>query len=458
MPPSLDQAADAPRRVAKVGESWLPSRYWRAQRESDTRGPRMMVTEGRPVAPVHGPDEPAGHLASSDVAAARLPAGQFVRVTRISSYIFLIAALAIVTLFGGQTQPTVYSLLALGLFLTVLFQDILPLTTFGRLRVPLEAIIALSYLIVLLVLTGGRDSPYFFGFALLLFAGALSADGPWPSVLTIATAAAYLAGVLIAPGGLPLDNTGVGVVTFNVIAFGLVAYVAAAIGREQRRGREEALRLSRFDSLTGLPNRAYFQAVMEQEILRASRTGRAFGLLMIDLDGLKAANDRFGHASGDRLIQAVADVLRGDTRATDLAARYAGDEFVLILPETDLAGALLVAEKVRVDIARIALPHDGALIRTSASIGLVTYPDDGRTSTELVRRADLAMYEAKRRGKDQIVRYARQPAAEAPRSSSPSQPRPARRSLGGVARRRDAAGAAARVPPQSPGPAPWEES
>ena len=113
----------------------------------------------------------------------------------------------------------------------------------------------------------------------------------------------------------------------------------AAIGREQRRAREEALRLSRSDSLTGLPNRAHFQSVIEQEILRASRTGRPFGLLMIDLDGLKAANDRFGHASGDRLIQAVADVLRGDTRATDLAARYAGDEFVLLLPETGLAGA-----------------------------------------------------------------------------------------------------------------------
>jgi diguanylate cyclase (GGDEF)-like protein len=157
---------------------------------------------------------------------------------------------------------------------------------------------------------------------------------------------------------------------------------------------------------------------------------------MLDLDGLKAANDRFGHDSGDRLLQAVAEILRGDVRVTDVAARYAGDEFVLLLPETDLAGALRVAEKVRVDISRLALPHNGSLIRTSASIGVVSYPDDGRTFAELMRRADLAMYEAKRRGRDQIVHYMRETTMAAPP--------PAR------------ATAAPAVPPQSPGPAPWE--
>lgn len=382
----------------------------------------MTVTDGRPFPPPHGPEGAADRLASSNAPGARAALAQYVRVTRITSYIFLIAALAIVTLFGGATQSTVYALLALGLFLAVFFQDILPTQLLGRWRVPLEVLLALAYLTVLLYLTGGRTSPYFFGYALLLFAGALLADGLWPAVLMLATAAAYLAGVLIAPDSLPLDQAAVGVVSFNVVAFMLVAYVAAAIGREQRRAREEAIQRWRSDALTGLPNRVHFEAQIEQEILRASRTGRPFGLLMVDLDGLKAANDRFGHASGDQLIQAVADVLRGDTRATDLAARYAGDEFVLLLPETDLAGALQVAEKVRVDIARLALPHDGALIRTSASIGLVTYPDDGRASSELVRRADMAMYEAKRRGKDQIVHYARH------------------------------------VPPRSPGPAPWEAS
>jgi diguanylate cyclase (GGDEF)-like protein len=134
---------------------------------------------------------------------------------------------------------------------------------------------------------------------------------------------------------------------------------------------------------------------------------------MFDLDGLKAANDRFGHASGDTLLRAVADTLRGDIRVTDVAARWGGDEFVMLLPETDLKGAMLVADKVRIDIGRLALPHDGLVIRTSASIGLVTYPDDGRSSTELMRGADLAMYEAKRRGRNQVVRFAREPKQDA---------------------------------------------
>ncbi len=195
---------------------------------------------------------------------------------------------------------------------------------------------------------------------------------------------------------------------------GLATYVAWVFGREQRRARDDALRLSRFDSLTSLYSRSFFTSNVEREIPRAARSGRPFALMMLDLDGLKAANDRFGHEWGDRLLQAVADVLRGDVRVTDVAARYAGDEFVLLLPETDISGALRVAEKIRVDIARLALPHNGSLIRTSASIGLVTYPDDGRTWAELMRRADLAMYEAKRRGRDQIVHYARAGAAGAP--------------------------------------------
>jgi hypothetical protein len=109
----------------------------------------------------------------------------------------------------------------------------------------------------------------------------------------------------------------------------------------------------------------------------------------------------------------VADTLRGDIRVTDVAARWGGDEFVLLLPETDLTGAMLVADTVRIDIGRLALPHGGLVIRTSASIGLVTYPDDGKSSTELMRRADLAMYEAKRRGRDQVVRFAREAKQEA---------------------------------------------
>ena len=336
-----------------------------------------------------------------------IPADLFHRVVRVVSFLFIVSVLFIETVTGAP-RPSVYALMAVGAFGIVLFQDLLPLRILRKWRLRLEAGAAIVFITVLVIITGGYMSPYFLGYLLVLGAASLWASGYGPTIIALVTAAAYLVAIFVSSGLAVATPDEAGRVAFNLIALGLVTYLAGVIGREQRHAREEALRLSRFDSMTGLHSRDYFQTAVDQEILRASRTGRQFGLVMIDLDGLKAANDRFGHQSGDRLLQAVADVLRGDVRATDIAARYGGDEFVLMLPETDLPGALRVADKVRVDIARLALAHEGALIRTSASVGVVTFPDDGRAAAELMRRADLAMYEAKRRGRDQVVRYARE--------------------------------------------------
>ena len=336
-----------------------------------------------------------------------LPAALYQRMTRVVSFTFIGSAMVLAVVSGALDQTAIIVLLAFGLILIELFQDVLPAAALGRWRLPLEAAIVLVFVTLLIGMTGGHESPYFFGYILLVGAAAMSASDIGAAVLAIISSLAYVGVVIVDAGSVPLTPVDLGQVAFNLIAIALVMYVASVIGREQRRARDEALRLSRHDSLTALHSRDYFTTELEQEILRAARTGRSFAVAMMDLDGLKAANDRFGHDWGDNLLRAVADVLRGDIRVTDVAARYGGDEFVLMLTETDLSGAILVAEKVRVDISRIALPHNGAVIRTSASFGIVTFPQDGRTSAELLRRADLAMYEAKRRGRDQIVRFAR---------------------------------------------------
>ena len=352
-----------------------------------------------------------------------LPAALYQRMTRVVSFMFIGSAMAIVVLTGSADETAIIVLLAFGLIMIELFQDVLPPSTLGRWRLPIEAAVVLVFLTVLIAMTGGHDSPYFFGYILLVGAAALSAEDLGAAILAVVSSVAYIAAVLFASGAAPLASADFGLVAFNLVAIALVMYVGSIIGREQRRAREEALRLSRFDSLTTLHSRDYFMSELEQEILRATRTGRPFAVAMLDLDGLKAANDRFGHDWGDNLLRAVADVMSGDIRVTDVAASYGGDEFVLMLPETDLSGAILVAEKVRVDISRVALPHNGAVVRTSASIGIVTFPDDGRSSAELMRRADLAMYEAKRRGRDQIVRFARDtgPAPSAPPTRAQAQ-------------------------------------
>ena len=386
-------------------------------------------------------------LASSQA----LPTALYRRMTRVVSFMFIASALAITVLTAAQDQTSILVLLAFGLIAIELFQDVLPATALGSLRVPVEAASSLLFVTVLVGITGGHASPFFFGYILLVGAAALTASRITSTLLAMATSIAYVAAVAVASGGSPLTTEDLGRVAFNLIAIALVMYAASVIGREQRRAREEALRLSRFDSLTTLHSRDYFLSVLEQEIRRASRSGRSFAIAMLDLDGLKAANDRFGHEWGDNLLRALADVLRGDIRATDTAARYGGDEFVLLLTETDLDGAILVAEKVRVDISRVALPHDGAVVRTSVSIGIVTFPEDGRTSTELMRRADLAMYEAKRRGRDQIVRFARDGSSPATRASEATHgPQREPGSASGPATRSGA------VPAASPGEAPWE--
>jgi diguanylate cyclase (GGDEF)-like protein len=322
----------------------------------------------------------------------------------VVSYLFIGSALIVVTVAGEPArQALLYIVLAMGALLIVVGQDLLPMSLLGRWRPAIEAGAVLGFLTLLVMLTGGYVSPFFIGYVLLLAGTSLWAQGVGPYVLALAAIGMYVFGVAVSPDGLPQPAWGQ--VGFNIVALALTSYVASVIGREQRRAHDAALRLSRFDPLTELHSRSHFGVALEQEILRSARSGRPFSLLMLDLDGLKPVNDRFGHDSGDRLLRGIADVIRGAIRVTDVAARYGGDEFIVILPETDGAGAVRVAEKLRRDIAQLALPENGQMIRSTVSIGLVSYPTDGRSGGELLRRADAAMYEAKRRGRDRTVHY-----------------------------------------------------
>jgi diguanylate cyclase (GGDEF)-like protein len=373
-------------------------------------------------------DQPDMPLSASEQA---LSQGLYQRVTRVVSQLFVLSGLIFVTSAGElERQPLLVIWLTIGLLLVVVGQDLLPTHLLGRLRAPVEAGFVLAFLTVLVALTGGYTSPFFLGYVLVLAGASLWAQGIGPFILALAAFASYVTAVLLAPEGLPQDDWVT--VGFNLVALALTSYVASVIGREQRRAHEAALRLSRFDGLTGLHSRSHFNITIEQEILRSARSGRPFGLLMFDMDGLKPVNDRYGHASGDRLLRGVADVIRGAIRVTDIASRYGGDEFIVILPETDAPGALRVAEKLRRDIAQLSLPENGQMIRSTVSIGLVSFPDDGRTAAELLRRVDAAMYEAKRRGRDQIVSYqvlgSPQPVPMGPARSMPprqSGPQPA---------------------------------
>jgi diguanylate cyclase (GGDEF)-like protein len=333
-----------------------------------------------------------------------VPPGAYDRVVRIVSWVFILATTTIVAVTGlwSESHAAIFALLAAaGLFVLVV-HDLLPAGALGTAKFVLEGSVAITFATLLVVLTGRDQSPFFFTFPLIVGGAALVVSPRVTLALASAACLAYI--VAIAPpgsAGIPPET--VAIVGINVTALVLLAYVAMVIAREQRRARDAAIRLSTIDPLTGLFNRTFFFAAVEREIARSARSGRGFCLLMMDLDELKMINDRHGHFFGDRVLRGVGEVIRANGRKIDTAARYGGDEFVVVLPETDPTGAYVLAEKIRLGVSDLSVEISGTVLQPSVSIGVVSYPDDGTTSDELMITADSSMYRSKRAGKNRVT-------------------------------------------------------
>ncbi len=176
---------------------------------------------------------------------------------------------------------------------------------------------------------------------------------------------------------------------------------ASALESALRFKRVEALSVT--DDLTQLYNSRYLNQVLRRETKRASRSGRPLSLLFVDLDGFKTVNDTHGHLFGSRALVEAATIIRGSARETDVVARFGGDEFALVLPDTGGEGAFAVGERIRERVAAFRfLAHDRLDIRLTASVGVATLPDAAVSAEELVQAADKAMYQVKQSGKNGI--------------------------------------------------------
>ncbi|HSK94398.1 MAG TPA: GGDEF domain-containing protein [Candidatus Angelobacter sp.] len=301
---------------------------------------------------------------------------------------------------GGQ--GAIFLLGAAAVVAVVLFHELGGARRAPFLR-PAELVVAVALIGGLLALTGFASSPFAMLFALVAVAAAL-AYGPRAGLAAAGLATLAYAGVLLADPRLatygPEDALRL---SLGLVATWLLAFVAIAYAAHLRRSMAQAITLSQTDPLTGLSNRSQLHATLEREVSRTRRSDRGFCVLMIDLDGLKAINDTAGHLRGDEVLRAIGAIITGSIRAVDSAYRFGGDEFVVLLPETDIIGAFVVAEKIRIGAEEVGSTIvAGAEPVTSVSIGLVSHPEDGVSADELMIAADRAMYQAKRLGKNQI--------------------------------------------------------
>jgi diguanylate cyclase (GGDEF)-like protein len=334
-----------------------------------------------------------------------VPVLTYDRVVRVVAWTFLLTATAIVAVTGlwPETQAAILLLLAFSGLFVIVIHELLPSDALGAAKFVVEGSVAITVATLLVALTGGVESPFFFTFPLIVGGAALVVSPTITVALAAAASAGYVLAVMVGSPSGSLGPASTATVGVNLVALILLAYVAMVIAREQRRARDAAIRLSTVDPLTGLFNRTFFFAAMEREIARCARSGRGFCLLMMDLDELKLINDRLGHFEGDRILRGVGGVISQGVRRIDTASRYGGDEFVVLLPETDPTGAFVLAEKIRIGVGALGVDLPGNGSRPSLSIGVVSYPEDGRNSDELIISADGAMYASKRAGKDRVT-------------------------------------------------------
>ncbi|MCC6208637.1 MAG: GGDEF domain-containing protein [Gammaproteobacteria bacterium] len=283
-----------------------------------------------------------------------------------------------------------------------------------RWKLALETWAMIAFISVLLWHTGKVESPLFNLYLLVIIACALTL-GKLVTLMEVA---------LISCWYLFMGYSAYGTEVFSLQTFSelmstfgpflLVAYLTTMLSADMHHAKRRIVSISETDELTGLPNMRAFKSLHEREMKRYGRYGHPFSLMMIDTDGLKEVNDRYGHEAGNRLIIMVANTIGERMRDADTLARYGGDEFVLLLPETSTGQVLDVAERIRTAVENCSFDERGARVSTTVSIGIATCPDDAINTHELMDKADAALYQSKNGGRNRTTAWRKPPPLQAP--------------------------------------------
>ena len=178
-----------------------------------------------------------------------------------------------------------------------------------------------------------------------------------------------------------------------------------ALALRRVRLYQDIERLAITDSLTEAHTRRYVMEHFEEECLRAQAHKTHVAFLMVDIDFFKSYNDKYGHLTGDQLLREIALVIKAHIREIDIIGRYGGEEFCVVLPDTDYSGAGYVAERIRLAVAEATIKAYDTTTKATVSIGISVYPQDGKKLSELIDKADWALYRAKQQGRNQVCAF-----------------------------------------------------
>jgi len=323
---------------------------------------------------------------------------------------WLLLVLVLVYEVFGDTDPDTQTAIVSASLLFAVFVIAFRYTPFykseSRFKVALETWVMIGFITWVCYFTGGLESPLLNTYLLPVITSALTLG----KATTLIEVALIGACEVFLGGSFSMDKlfslAFVGGFAAQIAPVMLVAYIVSLFAVDIRYGLTRAKMLSETDELTGLRNIRGFSIAANLLFGHALRYKRTAAFLMIDSDNLKKVNDSYGHDAGNLLLRQLARQVQAEMRATDVLARYGGDEFIVMLPETPAAGALDVAARICSAVAGAPLERDGKrLTSTTVSIGVSVYPADGNRLGALIARADEAMYEAKQGGRNRAVLF-----------------------------------------------------
>ncbi len=322
---------------------------------------------------------------------------------------WLLLILVLVYVVFGRPLPDIEPALSMALFFFAAFVMSFRYTNFykreTRWKIAVETLAMIVFITWVLWFTGGLASPLLNAYLLVVITAALTL-GKTVTLIEVALIGGCLLLLDSQLGSREMLRLAyLGGFAAQLAPVVLVAYITTMFSADIRYGLNRAKLLSETDDLTGLYNMRGFVVIANRLFAQAQRYARPASFLMVDSDSLKQVNDSYGHEAGNRLLQHIVKAMQGHLRATDVPARYGGDEFVIMLPDTPARGALEVAERIRHAVESTPFATEAGRVPCTVSIGVASYPQDGRSIEALLARADRALYEAKAAGRNRVAQH-----------------------------------------------------